>query len=400
MRNPRSRWVAAALVALALLAFFAWRQWPDALRIGSGQATRTPEADMATPKSQSLAATAGVVRSHGASGNGNQASDRKGKDDDATCYSDYRQNLRDFRDRLEPARNADEAVDRLMLDLLATDARVEAWDTFGRASRAARQRWPSDVALAWLAYGRCGDGCDRDEELRRLLSVDPDNAAAWMAAMEAARGRHDEAGFAYALQRAANAKIYDSRMGVVFLHVRTMLARAPVPDSCMTPQALASLRRDVGREPTNDDRLDIMAFSLEAAIATPALSGIAGCAPRLGTPPLPETQRRQCNALLSRVAAQGDTLLEQQVAVGLLLRLETDPARLAALRERYRQLQWLKSVIFGKPLPEHYATRVWSQGEVATMQALAMERGLWPPPPGWLPDDPQARALITGDPSP
>ena len=231
-----------------------------------------------------------------------------------------------------------------------------------------------------------------------MLSVDPDNAAAWMVAMSAARRDHDEAGFAYALQRAASAKIYDSRMGVVFLHARTMFASVPVPDSCLTPQSLADLRGDVGREPTNDDRIDIMAFAMEAAIGMPALSGMAKCIPRPATP-LPDAQRRQCNALLSRVA-QGDTLAEQAIAVTGLLKLETDPARLVQLRERYRQLQWLQTVSFGKPLPEHYATRVWSQGEVATMQAIATERGLWPPPPDWLPDDARSRALITGEPPP
>jgi hypothetical protein len=189
-------------------------------------------------------------------------------------------------------------------------------------------------------------------------------------------------------------------MGVVFLHARTMLARVPVPDSCLTPQSLADLRRDVGREPTNDDRIDIMAFALESAFATTGFQGLSKCAARPGMPPLPEAQRRQCIALLSRVAKEGDTLLEQQAATSWLLGLETDPARLAQLRERYRQLRWLQTVSFGKPLPEHYATRVWSQGEVDTMQGIAIERGLWPPPPGWLPDDPRARALILGEPPP
>ncbi|HET7125619.1 MAG TPA: hypothetical protein VFI26_00775, partial [Lysobacter sp.] len=91
---------------------------------------------------------------------------------------------------------------------------------------------------------------------------------------------------------------------------------------------------------------------------------------------------------------------EQAIAVAGLLKLETDPARLVQLRERYRQLQWLQTISFNKPLPEHYATRVWSQGEVDTMQAIAIERGLWPPPPDWLPDDPRKRALILGEPPP
>jgi len=284
-----------------------------------------------------------------------------------------------------------------MLDILAAYGSKAAFDEYGHEFRAARQRWPDDVELSWLALGHCGKNCDQDAEVRHLLSVDPDNAAAWMAAMSAARGDRDEQGFAYALQRAANAKFYDSRMGVVFLHARTMLARVSLPDSCRTPRQLASMRQNVGREPIDDDFRDITAFAMEAAIGMPAFSGIAKCIPRPAAPSLPDTQRRQCKTLLSRVVAQGDTLAEQAIAVAGLLKLETDPARLVRLRERYRQLQWLQKVTFGNPTPEHYATRAWSQGEVATMQALAIERGLWPPPPDWLPDDPRARASITGE---
>jgi hypothetical protein len=316
------------------------------------------------------------------------------------CNRDYRAAIRDYRDRLAPARNADEAIDRLLLDLtVAQGDRKGAFDAYGRELRLARQRWPDDLELSWLALGHCGDGCDQDPEVRHLLSVDPDNAAAWMVAMSAARRDHDEPGFAYALQRAATANIYDSRMGVVFLHARTVLAHVRLPDSCRTPEELASMRQNVGREPTNDDRIDLMASSLEAAIATPALSGLSKCARKPATPPMPDKQRRQCIMLLSRVA-QGDTLLEQQAATGWLLGLETDPARLAQLRERYRRLQWLQKVTLGNPTPQHYATRVWSQGEVDTMQALAIERGLWPPPAGWLPDDARSRALIDGNPPP
>jgi hypothetical protein len=392
-RNRRLRWIAAALVALALLAVVAWRQRPETLRIGSAQST---VAKIAMPESPSREATTTPARND-ASGSDSRS---EGNDASATCYREYRRNLRDYRDRLGSARNADEAVDRLMLDILAADGSKEAFDAYGREFRVARQRWPDDLELSWLGLGHCGKGCDHDAEVRHLLSIDPDNAAAWMAAMSAARSDHDEAGFAQALQRAASAKIYDSRMGVVFLHARTMLARVPVPDSCLTPQSLADLRRDVGREPTNDDRIDIMAFALESAFATTGFQGLSKCAARPGMPPLPEAQRRQCIALLSRVAKEGDTLLEQQAATSWLLGLETDPARLAQLRERYRQLRWLQTVSFGKPLPEHYATRVWSQGEVDTMQGIAIERGLWPPPPGWLPDDPRARALILGEPPP
>lgn len=392
--NRWLRWIAVALVALAFLAIVAWRNEHDSPRDSPATASRTAVDAQSSSSGSSIAEATSAAHA-----NGTETVADISELAEQACNRDYRQNLRDYRDRLGPARNADEAVDRLMLDSLAAVGTQEALVASDRGYRAARERWPNDLELSWLAFNHCGDGCDQDAEVRHLLSVDPDNAAAWMAAMSAARSDRDEAGFAYALQRAANAKIYDSRMGVIFLHVRTLLARVPVPDSCRTPQSLGGLRRDVGREPANDDRLDIMAFAMESAFATTGFQGLSRCASRPTTPPLPATQRKQCVALLSRVA-QGDTILEQQAATNWLLGLETDPARLASLRERYRQLQWLKAVTFGKPLPEHYATRVWSQGEVNTMQALAMERGQWPPPSDWLPDDARSRALITGEPPP
>lgn len=388
-RNSRPGWIAFGLIALALLAVVAWK-WQATSR--SERAHAAQAVAMPPPATRSLPPSPRVALHAGGATN---------RDDDdsaeSVCSRDYKRNLRDFREQLGPARNADEAFDRAMLDVFAGSGGTHAFKEYQRELAAAQQRWPDDLELSWLGYAYCRDGCDRDAQLRHLLEVDPDNAAAWMAAMAAAQSNHDEQGLAHALQRAANAKIYDSRMGVVFLHARSVLAHAPVPGSCVTAQALAGLRGSVGREPTNDDRLDIMSFAVESAIASPALSGIARCATRATTPPLPDVQQKQCMTLLSRVA-QADTLLEQQIATGWLLGLESDPARLARLRERYRELQWLQKATFGRTTPEHYATRVWSQGEVATMQALAMERGLWPPPPDWLPDDPQIRARITGQP--
>ena len=310
---------------------------------------------------------------------------------------DYRLALRNYRDRLGPARNANEAVDRLLLGSLAADPADLMSGAIENEYQSASRRWPNDVELAWLASGTCNAGCDGAAITQRLLTLDPDNAASWMVAMADASSDRDEAGFAYALQRAAGAKIYDPRMGIVFLHARTLLAGVPIPDSCHDPRALASLRQDLSREPTDDDRIDALATSMDYAISMPSFSGVAACFS--GANPLPDALRKPCLAALSKLA-QGDTLVEQSIAAAGLLRMKTDPARLALLRERYRQLQWLQyaqRANAGKPLPEHYLTRMWSQGEVATLQALAIERHQGPPPPDWLPDNPEKRALITGE---
>jgi hypothetical protein len=43
---------------------------------------------------------------------------------------------------------------------------------------------------------------------------------------------------------------------------------------------------------------------------------------------------------------------------------------------------------------------MYADGEVDMLQAIALERGQWPPLPDWLPDDPRSHALITGEPLP
>ncbi|MFT3897647.1 MAG: hypothetical protein QM719_08125 [Thermomonas sp.] len=391
-RNHRPRWIAAVLVALGLLALIAWWRWPD-LHGKETQPTRMLTANASQPASLE----SGVMRTNSSRQAATKTADSYDEGDSAgrACNRDYKFATRDYRAQLDPAHTADEAIDRLLLDTLTAGPDDWISGTLMRGYQAARRSWPNDVELAWLAFDYCGASCDSDAEVRHLLAVDPDNAAAWMAAMRAARIDHDEAGFAHALQRAANAKIYDSRMGIVFLRSRPLLARVPVPESCRTPRSISELRQNVGRTPTDADRIDFMASSLEAAIATPSFSGLIQCIPK--SVPLPDDERRQCNALLSRVA-KGDTLIEQIIATRGLLALENDPARLAQLREQYRRLWWLQGQASAMPVPEGYATRMWSQGEVATLQGLATERNRWPPPPDWLPDDPRARALITGNP--
>ena len=341
------------------------------------------------PKSRIDTATIGTTRSNGASGSGS-----KDKNDDAACYSDYRQNLRDYRAQLGPARSADEVIDRLLLDFVATDPSEWMSGELGDEYRAASDRWSSDVDLAWLALDFCNVDCERDAYIRHLLSVDSDNAAAWMVAMDAARQQKDQHGFDSALREAFQAKIYDPRIGVVFLHLRRQLAHVPRPDSCQGQQWKSEMQRDLGRAPADADLLDGMAGAVEMAIALPSFSGLFGCKDTAW--PLTEKRRKRCIALLSRVAA-GDTLIEQMLANVLLIKLQPDAEKLAQLRERYRQLRWLMSIAQQKPFPGNYFARMYADGEVAMLQAIAMERGQWPPPPDWLPDDPRGRALILGE---
>ena len=104
-------------------------------------------------------------------------------------------------------------------------------------------------------------------------------------------------------------------------------------------------------------------------------------------------RKRDCIRILERLG-HDETLATRHSAIRSLIRL-LDPNASAPWREEYRKLSWLHGVA-GSQLgfPSGTAGRMWSDGEVATWQALAREQGLWPPPGDWLPDAPVTRRLI------
>ena len=316
------------------------------------------------------------------------------------CSLDFQRSLQDFRARLGPARNADQALDLLLLDMMSS-TRDELSSPFpDEKYQAAAHRWPSSVELAWLSFNHCvGPNCDREAELQRLIAADPDNTATWMAAMASARERDDWKGWAVALKHASEARFYDPGTGVVVLRTHELLVQVPAPDSCMS--TMARLASSFGHRHDDSERIDIMAQGFESAVSLPFFPALRLCGS--STPALTELQRKQCLVVLSMVA-QGDTLMEQTFALHGLLELENDPTRLRQWREQYRQIKWLVAQIGmgleADGLPPHFITFRWSKGEFQAYKSLAIQRHRWPPPPDWLPDDARSRALITGEPPP
>lgn len=394
-RKSRSRWIAAILIALALLALFAWRTdigLPRGVASQRVQASHAPATSAAEPRFQ--------ADDSGSRIRTQRSADPNEDDPEAqACSRDFHRSLQSYHAQLGTAKSADEALDLLLLDMMSTmwagPSSVFPDETY----QAVAHLWPGDAELAWLSFNHCVEpGCNREAELRRLLAADPNNTAAWMTAMVIAREHGDEKRWAIALRHASESKFYDSRSGVVFLHTRRLLQQVPPPDSCRSP--MARLAAVFGRPYDDGERMDIMAQGLESAVSLPFFPALGLC--RYPASALTEAQRNQCLVVLARVV-QGDTLMEQSLALRGLLELESDPARLRHWREQYRQIKLLVAQtgnLEADGLPPHFITLKWSQGEFATYKGLAMERGLWPPPPDWLPDDPKSRALITGEPLP
>jgi hypothetical protein len=315
----------------------------------------------------------------------------------ARCHADRRRQLALHLSRQGTPATPEDAISAALLRVLASpDPGISA----SRALQTARQRWPEHLDLAWinLLYCHAGVGCDRTTALRHVAALDPQNAAAWFNIMQDASLRKDEVAFDQALQRAADARFYDARLGTVFLHVRPTLARLPLPASCRSPRLERELESELGlgRAPTAADHADIAALGLEHAIAMPAYTTLSAC--KTGSLHLTDRRRMNCVSLLGMIA-EGDTLLEQQIGLSYLLRLMADgDSQTNALRERYRRVLWLStnSVRYMQPLPRDYGMRMWSDGEVSLLRSLAIARGEWPPPADWLPESEEQRALILG----
>ena len=302
------------------------------------------------------------------------------------------QQIRRRREQLQFPRTADEAIERALLGQFAGVRQNAGFAAVGDEFRAARQRWPNSLDLAWFSQRSCMEstGCDRDEALRHLLRLDSDNAAVWMLVMEAARRHHDEAGVEHALQRAAHAKFYDSRMGTTYLHFRPALGALAPSARCLEVQT-RQLEDTLGRTPNAGDWADVMALAMEMAAGMPAFGALSYCDERAR--PLSASRRKDCMALLSRIA-DGDTLLEQNLALKRLVLLAGDAPGSGELRERYRQLRWLTARPMPSKLPPDFFPQLWTDGELAMLRKRAIAEGRWPPPRDWLPPDAQGRALI------
>ena len=149
-----------------------------------------------------------------------------------------------------------------------------------------------------------------------------------------------------------------------------------------------------GREPTDDDRVDDMALSIGVRNRHAGAVGPGRMLFRIAVA-IQTHSTSNASSLLGVSAGRHPGRVG--IALSVLLKIETNPSRLAPWRERYRRLQWLKVGDLRKNGRNTTPRACGRRAEVATMLAIAMQRGLWPPPPDWLPADPRMRALIHGE---
>lgn len=317
------------------------------------------------------------------------------------CARDYREALQRHLQVLANRQDAhsQQALALLapsVLAVLAPDGNDDYLTYAAKAYAEARRLAPEAPLLAWLEANNCGRataGCDPDGAIERLSRLEPNNAAAWLMAMDAAQAQGDVAAVDRYLARAAQADYYDLHFGEIGLLAEAALDEIPPPSSCSaeTQGRMLGLER-----PATDGELATMhAGVAEALNALPAFTAFGPlCRVKDGVLPA-ESRLPACMAVLSRMA-ESDTLIAQALGLAFLVQYTAGQPEGAQWRERLRNLRWL--IAEGSqqfPYGRESMHSLWAEGEVPTWQARLTASGRWPAPPGWLPHDAHNRALIT-----
>ena len=253
------------------------------------------------------AATIGTTRSNPLRSGG-----RKDKDDDAACYSDYRQNLRDYRatrpPRVQRMKSSIASCSTLSQLILRNGCPENGRRIPGSKRSLVERRGPG------VAFWTSGNvDCERDAYIRHLLSVDSDNSAAWMVAMDAARQQKDQHGFdsaSFACGSGPGEDLRSAHRRRVFLHLRRQLCPCATAGQLPGYPAVEVRKCNAIWVVRRLMRISSTAWPVLSRWPSPlpSFSGLFGCK---DTGHRPLTERDESDALpsLSRVAA-GDTLIE------------------------------------------------------------------------------------------
>ncbi|WP_157476325.1 hypothetical protein [Lysobacter sp. Root690] len=276
-------------------------------------------------------------------------------------------------------------------------------DSISEQLLAARQRALGKAAaapgqeglVAWLQAMDCfeHDACDLQPALSRLQQVEPDNAMAWLLALEdAARSDADPAQLDRYLRLAARADHYDDHLTDSSRETLKALEQVAMPP--MTSEAEAALRKvarlDGSPHPHDGHGLIVAALAMPMTFP-PYRATFELCKPQSLRP---ESARAgDCRAVLT-LMADGDSLLAQAMGVSRMVQFAAGGRDDAYWRERLRESHWLRENFARFDSPAMLRA-VRELGEVPAARAELERLGESRPPPGWLPQSVNGRALIT-----
>lgn len=252
-----------------------------------------------------------------------------------------------------------------------------------RAFAAAIDRSGEDTLVAWVAVQHCkGDQCDSQSAVAALLRLEPDNAAAWLPAMDAEVRRGDLMQADRLLFQAARAGHFNAYWD----DTGRLLAKAigPLPQTPACERAGASIAKELSLDrPGTIDDLTMVTSTAVASAALPALNGILKlCPPSRG---IARHRLVACRAMFLRMAKSDELLFNMVGARGMAMH-GASPAERVQWSERLRNIEWLQRQAGALMKPSHIPL-VWELGEVSVLTALLEEAGRWPAPPDWQPTD-------------
>lgn len=236
---------------------------------------------------------------------------------------------------------------------------------------------PAMLSARLPCYGeRLDDGLCAARRAR-LAQIDGDNAATAVVLMAAAWGAGDNAGFAEAAARGAQATRYDTAARKALDSLRTRFNS--VPDTAVPgmPLVIEGFRRG-----------DVLAMAVSSAWTMPPFQHFGQ--------PCRESEGellQNCLAIARRMLRNGESIIEAYIGSELLSRRGTDADR-KEVHARRRELAWLQDralseiegprKLEGTILRDYFDTYA-SEGEVAAMRSVLRTRDIpLMPPDDWV----------------
>jgi hypothetical protein len=253
-----------------------------------------------------------------------------------------------------------------------------------------------DPLVAWMGASRCFSSvhpCDRAAAARRMLQLEPDNAAAHLFAFSTAY--HDEKDVPAAIahvRAAARLKRFDDHYrDVLVLLDRTLQGWSP--PAAAAGKAEANWKPGLSRPGTPDGQRAIQVL-IQASIYRVGVSGrpSAVCLPN-HKPTTDSALRQACREVYLKLADDPGSATSQIRAAQLYSELLDEGPERAAARERYRKLAWieyrfLKLASVEESSPDRdYIASIERGGESAAMSKALLAYGIGnEPPKEWRPD--------------
>jgi hypothetical protein len=257
-----------------------------------------------------------------------------------------------------------------------------------RAQKAA----PNDPQIWWVSavqYG--GDELNhaREQAIRRLIEIVPQNAAAWLLELDRATAANDAIAARLAIEHAAKAKYFDD----YFMAITATLLRAyeNVPPSVLTTNDGDADELGLNEASTQKNQRLILSFSLSLASAMPAYQTLVrSCDPKLAVST--DTQlRADCVTIGKLMGGNSTSLISQMFGLHLQRKLAADSTELADIESQLRNMEWLRfnqfrldDSVSDASIDRRYQQILDGQSEQDSIRALLSDVGVaLEPPEDW-----------------